>query len=135
MTDTISDGLREQIITIAEMELGSTDAKKYITDTCGSYFKCEWCQIFVLWCLRTAGVTQIMFPVGKGFFNHLTPTKTPKRGDIICMRKFWHTGIVTNVHPDGSFDMIAGNTPNVSNQLNRRVADVYSFYDLTSWKE
>lgn len=79
----------------------------------------EWCAVFVSWVFAHAGspLPHIQGPHGFAYVpyaisyarEHGQLHDTPKAGDIMLLKDGSHTGIVSKVHGDGSFDTIEGN--------------------------
>jgi hypothetical protein len=79
----------------------------------------EWCADFVSWVFAHSGnpLPAIQGPHGFAYCpyaityarEHGQLHETPHRGDIFLVRDGSHTGIVSKVYPDGTFDTVEGN--------------------------
>jgi hypothetical protein len=111
--------LRDRIVNLAWGELGNTDKSKY-----GAPADHDWCQYFVNWVWRNAGVTDMNDTHFTGDFYHWGKDRGLTRdgweniqvGDAVLFGtgpNQWdtgrHVGIVVETHADGSFTTIDGN--------------------------
>lgn len=128
---------REQIITIAELELGNTDPTKYLEKVGlpGNAHKLSWCGIFALYCYRTAEVCDFDWKIGSGYCFRLTSTKTPKVGDTAYFSKYSHHALVKSVNEDGTVTLINGNYgfPGHVALSTVKMTDVYTFFSIDKW--
>ncbi len=91
---------RLRVCACATAELGKADLAKYWTLAFGSHnagFDGKaWCGIFALYCLKTAGLTDASWVIGKGFISQLKlkATDDPKPGDIAYFAKHQHHAIL-----------------------------------------
>lgn len=104
----------------------SVDIRKYKN---GAVDNAQWCQYFSSYCYGAGqgssnrdtfgfdGSTQSVKrkAINAGYYAYKNSGYTPKKGDLAMWTKSastGHVGIVSEVYPDGSFDVIEGNSGN-----------------------
>lgn len=104
----------------------SVDIRKYKN---GAANNAQWCQYFSSYCYGAGqgssnrdtfgfdGSTQSVKrkAINAGYYAYKNSGYTPKKGDLAMWTKSastGHVGIVSEVYPDGSFDVIEGNSGN-----------------------
>lgn len=121
------DNIRETIVNLASGEVGNTDKSKY-----GAPADHDWCQYFVNWVWRGAGVTDMNDTHFTGDFYHwgkergLTTDghEGIQVGDGVLFgtgpenpTNSRHVGIVVAVHADGSIETVDGNYSNAVSRV------------------
>jgi len=105
-----ADAYRARVVALAKSEVGKADVDRYAASACpgcvGSRF--EWCGVFALWALRTAGLTDWQWRIGSGFLTRLPTTSNPKPGDMAYFDSYQHHAIVAGVRGE-TVDLINGN--------------------------
>jgi hypothetical protein len=115
--------IKQRFIKAAAAELGYSETGDNHTKF-GVWYGLDhqpWCGMFVSWAAKEAHVTSIVpkyayTPAGADFFKKDGQWfDAPKVGDIVFfdtagLGRISHTGIVTKVNDDGTFETIEGNT-------------------------
>lgn len=105
---------RKKVVAIARGEIGPQDPDKYWAVVqpalMGNPKGISWCGGEALWVLHQAGLTDIMWEIGKGFAaKHLPTTRDPLPGDIAYFdQPFQHHAIVEKIE-GGNLYTIDGN--------------------------
>ena len=129
--------IRAKVVHAAMSQLGKTDPNPYWIDVTGKPESgtLSWCGAFALWSLHQAGLAlSKVWQLGKGFLltsPQLTPTKTPKPGDIAYYNHYQHHAVVAATYPDGTVDLINGNGNNKSvSPSHTPMSAVTTFYSI-----
>lgn len=90
---------REAVVRHALAEEGQSDPEKYWSEVSGpgGHPKTSWCAAFVLWVLRTAGLTDWTYDQNGAWFYQLPRTSDPKPGDIIFFTATRHLAMIVSV--------------------------------------
>lgn len=131
------EALRRRVVEIARGELGSRDVQKYIALAAPQFAgqKPEWCGIFALWALKTAGLAPgKMWKTGLGFLETSPPlpkTTNPQPGDIAYYTKYQHQAIVARNLGDGRTENVNGNGQGgVVTLSTPLISDAAAFYSI-----
>lgn len=125
----------------------SAEIRKYKN---GSANNNAWCASFVSWCYGrgqngnnketfgyTASSQQIRIRAQKaGYYRKANSGYTPKVGDVFVQNHGngrGHTGIVTKVNNDGTFETVEGNCGNAVSRMKRSVGEVDGFAAMNEW--
>lgn len=127
---------RAAVVDRVTAEIGKSDATKYWREALqsGPPFPPHWCGAFALWALRTEGLCDWYWQIGKGFLWRLPRTRDPKPGDMGYQdQPFQHHFVVAEVGRQ-TFTSVDGNQGNPGVQERNRKLDLskYAFYSIAS---
>lgn len=91
---------RQAIVSIARYELGKRDGAKYWASVLAPDQEKPphtWCGAFLLWVLRSAGVTDWTYDPAGAWFFRLPATSDPRPGDIVFFEDRRHVAMVDSV--------------------------------------
>lgn len=117
VTAIFSSDPRKKVVSIARGEIGPQNPDKYWAEVqpalMGNPTGIAWCGGNALWVLHKAGLTDIMWEIGKGFAaKHLPTTRDPKPGDIAYFdQPFQHHAIVEKVEGDSLYTIDGNQSP------------------------
>jgi hypothetical protein len=80
---------RDRILEVATSELGSTDARRYVSEAAPVYAPTDhpsWCGIFVRWVWRRSGLVVPAWKMSDANRWYLTRTTEPEPGDLVYWR-------------------------------------------------
>lgn len=133
---------RSAIVEIARVEIGSTDARRYIAEAAPVYAPTDrpsWCGIFVRWVWRRAGLDVPDWRMGSSNLSSLRKTADPKPADLVMWRgDLGHqslfvreeNGIVVSIDGNTTANGVSG----VVAEKRRPRAEVLAFYESPSPK-
>ena len=126
-----------RLLDVARAQIGTREGN-HDDNPYGRWFgmnHAPWCAAFVSWVFAHSGATLAPIQSSKGFMRvaigrewartHGRLVRTPKPGDVFFILRrdgTGHTGIVEQVHPDGTITTIEGNTNGRGSRTGDRVA-------------
>lgn len=130
------ENIRKRVVAIAKSQIGKKLQPEYLALAAPDFvgMKPEWCGIFALWVLKTAGLgAGVTWVVAKGFLWHLKRTSNPQPGDIAYFTKFQHQAVVAAVR-GSQVDLINGNGQGgVVSPSTKDITDAAAYYSIQPW--
>lgn len=130
------DAVRQRVVEIAKSQVGKPLLPEYLALAAPAFVGSnpEWCGIFALWVLKTAGLgAGVVWIVAKGFLFRLPRTTSPKPGDVAYYTKFQHQAVVAAVRGD-EVDLINGNGQGgVVSVSTKRLDEAAAYYSIQPW--
>lgn len=125
---------RVALLTVAASQIDVKDPEPYFRDAAPCYTEGaasgkQWCQIFLLWCLRRRSLCDWEWEDVKGFLYRLPTTQTPGPSDLACFpvnkwgNPVWH-GCMVEMFADFQLTSIDGNTGGKPGIVARKSRDI-----------
>lgn len=129
--------LRAAVVAEAMTQVGKANLDTYFAAVAPQYVgeHPQWCGIFALWALYTAGVApaDVKWKTGYGFLYRLPQTSNPKPGDVAYFEKLQHQALVKWVK-DGQVGLINGNgAGGVVSESVAPLEKAKAYYSIRPW--
>ena len=131
--------VRDEIARVAESELahyGKDPRVGLYWQTAGqsASTQADWCGAFVVWVMRTAGVTVPNWIMGNGWIDpaHLRVTSDPQPGDVLYKDQPWQHESVVVARQGNTVWTIDGNSPKISKNAHQLGTPGIVYYSVQS---